>query len=138
MDPQAQYQIFQLKKDSKHEERLFWGTEQMINLGFIKGTEDILPEDYECLYTGDPADIYPEWDRNVDKFLEEVYAKFNLDRPEDFKGHSLSVGDIITITEDSVTVAEFVDSTGFTLLPEFAVAMMEEEERQSADSGREI
>ncbi len=56
--------------------------------------------------------------------LEDIYTKFNLDRPEDFTGHSLSVGDIIVLrnggtlsgTQDN---AFFVDDIGFKPVPEF-------------------
>lgn len=41
--------------------------------------------------------------------LNEIYEQFNLRHPEDFKGHSLSVSDLIE-REDGL---HFVDSFGF-------------------------
>ena len=41
--------------------------------------------------------------------LEAIYNKFNIDCPEDFKGHSLSVSDIIVMNDE----AHYVDSFGF-------------------------
>lgn len=47
--------------------------------------------------------------------LEEVYQMFNLNRPEDFRGHSLAVSDVVEVSE-SEKVADgfyFCDSFGF-------------------------
>lgn len=52
--------------------------------------------------------------------LEDIYTKFNLDRPEDFKGHSLSVSDVVVLVKDGESTAHFVDSFGFKEVPEFA------------------
>lgn len=60
---------------------------------------------YDCVFDGE-----------VDcKGLEEVYEKFNIDSPPGFKGHSLSVSDIVEIAEsDSVEKGYyFCDSIGF-------------------------
>lgn len=51
--------------------------------------------------------------------LEAVYEKFNIDHPVDYKGHSLSVSDIVVLHQDGENTAHFVDSFGFTTLPEF-------------------
>ncbi len=51
--------------------------------------------------------------------LEAVYEKFNIDHPADYKGHSLSVSDIVVLHEDGKNSAHFVDSFGFTGLPDF-------------------
>lgn len=51
--------------------------------------------------------------------LDDVYKRFNLDRPADFKGHSLSVSDVISIRENVKNTAYFVDSVGFKELPDF-------------------
>lgn len=51
--------------------------------------------------------------------LEDIFQKFNLYRPEDFKGHSLSVSDVVVLSKDGTSTAHFVDSFGFTEVPEF-------------------
>lgn len=51
--------------------------------------------------------------------LDDVYKRFNLDRPADFKGHSLSVSDVISIRENNKSTAYFVDSVGFKKLSDF-------------------
>lgn len=51
--------------------------------------------------------------------LESLFEKFNVDRPEDFKGHSLSVSDVVVVTDEYGKSAWFVDSFGLTQLPQF-------------------
>ena len=51
--------------------------------------------------------------------LEALYEKFNIDHPADYKGHSLSVSDIVVLHENGKNSAHFVDSVGFTMLPDF-------------------
>lgn len=49
------------------------------------------------------------------KDLEEIYEKFNLSKPEDFKGHSLSVSDVVEIVKSDYIKSGFYfcDSIGF-------------------------
>ena len=49
-------------------------------------------KDYSLVYEGEI-----EVDENVNNTLEELFEIFNIRRPEDFKGHSLSVSDIVEI-----------------------------------------
>lgn len=51
--------------------------------------------------------------------LEDIYARFNLNPPKDYMGHSLSVSDVIVIHEGGKDNAYFVDSIGFKELPDF-------------------
>lgn len=46
--------------------------------------------------------------------LDTIYECFNIDRPEDFQGHSLSISDIVVMNRDGEVKAYFVDSFGFT------------------------
>ena len=48
-----------------------------------------------------------------------MFTKFNIDRPEDFKGHSLSVSDIVALRQNGVVSCHYVDSIGFQELPGF-------------------
>lgn len=66
---------------------------------------------YEVIYA---APLLPYTDQNV--MLEKLYEKFNVDRPEDFHGHSLSVSDVVMLRENGVISAHYVDSVGFTPL----------------------
>lgn len=53
--------------------------------------------------------------------LEDIYRRFNIDHPEDFKGHSLSVSDVVVLHENGSDTAWYVDSIGFKELPDFIV-----------------
>lgn len=45
--------------------------------------------------------------------LERIFEKFNFDRPEDFKGHSLSVSDVVVLHQNGKDTAHYTDSIGF-------------------------
>ena len=51
--------------------------------------------------------------------LEEIYTRFNIDQPEDFKGHSLSVSDVVVLHQDGKDRAFYVDSSGYAEVPQF-------------------
>ena len=51
--------------------------------------------------------------------LEDIYTRFNIDHPKDFKGHSLSVSDIVVLHQNGGNTAHYVDSIGFQNVPEF-------------------
>ena len=65
---------------------------------------------YELIYT---APLTP------DTSLEDIYTRFNIDHPADFKGHSLSVSDIVVLHRDGRDAAHYVDSIGYREVPEF-------------------
>ncbi len=69
---------------------------------------------YEVVYV---APLLPYKDRTT--MLEETYVKFNMDRPADFTGHSLSVSDIVALKQNGVVSCHYVDSIGFQELPQF-------------------
>ena len=69
---------------------------------------------YEVVYT---APLLPY--KDLGTMLEEMYTKFNIDHPEDFRGHSLSVSDIVAIRQNGIVSCHYVDSIGFKELPEF-------------------
>ena len=54
-----------------------------------------------------------------DEVLESLYEKFNLRHPADFRGHSLSVNDVVVLHDNGVVTAHYCDSYGFTQIPEF-------------------
>ena len=51
--------------------------------------------------------------------LERLFEIFNLNRPGDFTGHSLSVSDIVALKQDGVVSYHYCDSVGFKELPDF-------------------
>ena len=65
---------------------------------------------YELVYTAQLT---------KDMTLGGIWEKFNIDRPDDFKGHSLSVSDIVVLHQNGENTAHYVDSIGFQQVPEF-------------------
>ena len=51
--------------------------------------------------------------------LDELYHRFNAERPEGFDGHSLSVSDVVIMKRNGEMKAYYVDDVGFSELPEF-------------------
>ena len=51
--------------------------------------------------------------------LEDIYTRFNIDHPKDFKGHSLSVSDVVVLHQNGQDAAHYVDSFGYKEVPEF-------------------
>ena len=75
------------------------------------------PEHYEVTYYADLPAMWQDVPNN--EVLEELFQMFNLSRPQDFEGHSLSVSDVITLNQDGKISAHYVDSIGFKELPGF-------------------
>ena len=57
--------------------------------------------------------------KSTGEVLESLYEKFNLRHPADFRGHSLSVSDVVVLHDNGVVTAHYCDSYGFTQIPEF-------------------
>lgn len=74
-------------------------------------------DDYEPIYT---ATIEPK--ETVSATLEAAYQKYNVDRPLDFTGHSLSVSDILAIKQNGEVSYHYCDSVGFRELPDFNIS----------------
>ena len=68
------------------------------------------PANYEQTYT---APLSP------DMSLDSIFEKFNIDRPADFTGHSLSVSDVVVLHQNGQDAAHYVDRFGFKEVPEF-------------------
>ena len=65
---------------------------------------------YELIYTAPLT---------ADVTLNSIWEKFNIDHPKDFKGHSLSVSDIVVLHQNGENTAHYVDSGSFRNVPEF-------------------
>ena len=134
------YGIYQLKDNPELRYLHFEGTESLKKMGIIKDNYDaIKPENYNLIYTGELAELaedYPMLQTQGDK-LEALYEKFNIDHPADYKGHSLSVSDIVVLHENGKNSAHFVDSFGFTGLPDFMRELegVKEQEADKAEKG---
>ena len=51
--------------------------------------------------------------------LGDIFTRFNIDHPKDFKGHSLSVSDVVVLHQDGQDTAHYVDRGDFKQIPEF-------------------
>ncbi|MCB7320307.1 YodL domain-containing protein [Eubacteriales bacterium DFI.9.88] len=68
-------------------------------------------KNYQLVYTA-PLD--------KDTTLDEIYRRFNIERPSDYKGHSLSTGDIVVFRQDGKQTAYYVDEgADYRQVPEF-------------------
>ena len=89
----------------------FMGFESAQELGYtIEG------KDYKMVYTG-------SWVPMIT--LDNIFERFNIDRPDDFHGHSLSVSDVVVTKQAEEIKAYYVDSFGFQELPDFVQQRME-------------
>ena len=109
--PQNIYRIYQLKSDEKYHGIRFEDRATLQKSGIQLGIND-----YNLVYEGNFNDV--EGDSFDDK-LNTLYDRFNFEQPEDFKGRSLSVSDVITVKNSKNESAYYVDSIGFTDIPEF-------------------
>ena len=68
-------------------------------------------KNYQIVYTA-PLD--------KDTTLDEIYRRFNMEHPSDYKGHSLSMGDIVVFRQDGKQTAYYVDEgADYRQVPEF-------------------
>ena len=129
------YGIYHLKDNPELRDFHFAGTESLKRRGIIKDNLDaIKPENYNLVYVGELSELSKDFIRlqtQGDK-LEALYEKFNIDHPADYKGHSLSVSDIVVLHENGKNSAHFVDSVGFTMLHDF-MRELEDVKKQEAD-----
>lgn len=118
------YGIYQLKDSPELRAFHFAGTEELKRMGITKDNfEAIRRENYSLIYVGELSGLQGQTQGAA---LEVVYEKFNIDHPADYKGHSLSVSDIVVLHQDGKNTAHFVDSFGFTTLPEFLKEQVQE------------
>ena len=103
--PRDTFSIYQLKPGDATRDYRFEPLDAIRNNGL-----SVKPENYELVYT---APLTAKDD------LESIYNRFNVDRPADFKGHSLSVSDIVVLRQDGKDTAHYCDRFGFSQVPEF-------------------
>ena len=114
--------IYQLKEGEELRYHRF------TNLALLeKSGLQVEKENYELIYTAPLQE---------GQTLDDIFEQFNLFRPEDFTGHSLSVSDIVLIHKNRENHAQYVDSVGFREVPRFLEQLQEqaaEEERPFID-----
>ena len=108
-NPADSFAIYQLRDNDDTVQLHYMNSEYLEKKGL-----SIQKENYAAVYAGD-------LDRKGDTQdkLNELYETFNIRRPEDFRGHSLSVSDIVALKQNGVVSCHYVDSWGFKELPGF-------------------
>lgn len=97
--------IYQIRDGSAGEAYAF------MNMNFIESHGlQIRKEDYELVYTAK---------RTGNMSLDDIFEQFNINRPEDFRGHSLSVSDVVVLNDNGHVTAHFVDSISFQEINSF-------------------
>ena len=102
---EKQFGIYQITaRDPEHDYR-FMGLDYVEKKGIT-----VTRADYDLIYAA------PLTEKDT---LDGIYERFNIQRPADFTGHSLSVSDVVALNDGSTVKAYYVDSIGFAELPEF-------------------
>ena len=99
------FSIYQLKRGDETRDLRFEPYDRLQATGHAVDRAN-----YELIYT---APLTP------DTSLEDIYTRFNLDHPADFRGHSLSVSDVVVLHQNGQDTAHYVDSIGYRQTPEF-------------------
>ena len=107
--PGDTYAIYQLKNDDTVAELRFMNSDHLK----VKGVEPQY-ENYELVYTG----ALTQDGSQIEK-LEDLYRIFNIEHPQDFTGHSLSISDIVALKQAGVVSYHYVDSIGYKELTNF-------------------
>ena len=102
---EKQFGIYQItERDPEHDYR-FMGLDYVEKKGIT-----VTRADYDLIYAA------PLTEKDT---LDGIYERFNIQRPADFTGHSLSVSDVVVLNDGSTVKAYYVDSIGFAELPDF-------------------
>lgn len=98
------FAIYQLKDGEELRDYRFEGLERLQNTGL-----SVDHDNYEPIYTAPLSNF----NGNQNHILNKLYEQFNINHPADFKGHSLSVSDIIALKVNDRLSFHYVDSFGF-------------------------
>lgn len=99
------FSIYQLKRGDETRDFRFEPYDRLAATGHTADRAN-----YDLIYT---AELTPGTS------LEDIYTRFNIDHPKDFKGHSLSVSDVVVLHQNGQDTAHYVDSSGYRQVPEF-------------------
>ena len=103
---QNAYAIYQLKHTDHTRSFRFEG------LAFIERNDiEIDSGNYNNLYTATVDDVAQGFDKS--EILNMLFERFNINRPSDFRGHSISIGDVVALKMDGHITHHFVDTFGF-------------------------
>lgn len=103
--PVGTFELFQLKDSDENALLQFASYDRVARSGAA-----VYHSNYDSVYSGQLFS---------GETLDSIYERFNLHHPADFRGHSLSVSDVIVLHKDGKDQACYVDSFGFKQVPEF-------------------
>ena len=124
---------------ANREEQLLFGSEDRFGIYQLKDTEEardihfmgmdyleskgiaVTKDNYDLLYTA-PLEEGTS--------LEDIYTRFNIAHPADFRGHSLSVSDVVVLHQNGEITSHYVDSFGYREVPQFTRELMAEHTKE--------
>lgn len=121
--PENGFAIYQLKPDPQYHSLRFASLSELRSLNRREGNHEdaalgVTESRYDLVYSGALSPTLAAR-RTPEAILEGLYTRFNLNRPDDFRGHSLSVSDVIALNLNGQTECYYTDSFGFYKLPAF-------------------
>ena len=102
---QDTFTIYQLKRGDETRDLRFEPLDRLTAAGY-----SVDKANYDLIYS---APLTP------DMTLGRIWEVFNTDHPKDFKGHSLSISDVVVLHQNGQDTAHYVDSYGYTEIPQF-------------------
>lgn len=108
-NPADAFAIYQLKHAEQTRDLRFAPLESITAAGMVVDRDN-----YDLVYTGTL-----DGNGSTNEKLEALFETFNVNRPEDFKGHSLSVSDIVALKQAGAISFHYCDSAGFSEVPAF-------------------
>ena len=108
------YDIYQIREGIAYHSLRFANLSELEHMH-----QPVQKSNYEQIYTGTLSENSADEQSSHTEILESLYEKFNLQHPADYRGHSLSVSDIVVLHENGRDTAYFCDSIGFKEVPEF-------------------
>ena len=121
--PENGYAVYQLKPEPRYHSLRFASLSELHSLGqrdgnFANAALGVTESRYDLVYSSALSPALAA-NRTPEAILEGLYTRFNLNRPDDFRGHSLSVSDVIALSLNGQTECYYTDSFGFYKLPAF-------------------
>ena len=116
------YAIYQIADGTKGRDYRF------MSMDFVTSHEmTVDAADYRYVYGGRLTE---------QETLDSLYERFNINHPEGYTGHSISISDVVVLQRDGEAKAYYVDRLGFTDLPDFIPQRLHEAEmnRKREDS----
>ena len=105
VNPADAFTIYQLRDHESTHDLRFLPMSQLQAAGLT-----VARDNYAAVYTGN---LYNTEGKAIPELLNNLFYRFNMERPEDFHGHSLSVSDIVALKVNDVVTAHYVDRFGF-------------------------